>query len=70
MAYTFTKSTALFEQAQQLMRQGLEIAPADLFIRCTVPEGSGLSSSAALEVSAALALIGDRHVDRIEIARL
>ena len=39
--------------AQQLAAAGFPIQPANLLIRSTVPEGSGLSSSAALEVSSA-----------------
>ena len=35
----------------ELVRAGFPIEPANLLIRSTVPEGSGLSSSAALEVS-------------------
>ncbi len=34
------------------------------------PEGAGLSSSAALEVATALALLQGRELDRLEIARL
>ncbi len=44
--------------------------PANLLIRSTVPEGSGLSSSAALEVSSALAMLGDRRMAPLELARL
>lgn len=56
--------------AQQLIRAGFDIAPANLLIRSTVPEGSGLSSSAALEVSTALALLGGRSLPPLELARL
>jgi galactokinase len=56
--------------AQQLLRRGIAIEPANLLIRSTVPEGGGLSSSAALEVSTALALLGDRKLERLEVARL
>jgi len=56
--------------AQELIRSGLTVAPAKLLIRSTVPEGSGLSSSAALEVSTALALLGGRRVAPLELARL
>src|SRR5690242_18760831 len=43
--------------ARELLALGMAIEPADLLIRSTVPEGSGLSSSAALEVSSALAFL-------------
>ncbi len=56
--------------AKQLLRAGYEIAPANLLIRSTVPEGSGLSSSAALEVSTALALLNGRAIDPLELALL
>ena len=56
--------------AQELLCAGLAIAPANLLIRSTVPEGSGLSSSAALEVSTALALLAGRSMDPLDLARL
>jgi galactokinase len=56
--------------AQELLRAGFAIEPANLLIRSSVPEGSGLSSSAALEVSTALALLAGRPLDRLSIARL
>jgi galactokinase len=56
--------------ARQLTRAGYPIEPMNLFIRSTVPEGSGLSSSAALEVSAALAFLHGRAIDQLELARL
>jgi galactokinase len=56
--------------AQQLLAAGFTIEPADLAIYSTVPVGSGLSSSAALEVSVALALLGDRVMPPLELARL
>jgi galactokinase len=56
--------------ARELATAGFAIEPADLLIRSTVPEGAGLSSSAALEVSAALALLNGRTMDPLDLARL
>ena len=56
--------------AVELIRAGFQVQPANLLIRSTVPEGSGLSSSAALEVSTALALLVDRKMPPLELARL
>lgn len=53
-----------------LSRAGFPIAPANLLICSSVPEGSGLSSSAALEVAAALAFLGGRVIPPLELARL
>jgi galactokinase len=57
----------------ELRRTGHEIAGASLRIRGDVPRGSGLSSSAALEVALALALLahsGRPEPDRRDLARL
>lgn len=56
--------------AQQLLARGAEIPPLSMRIRSTVPEGSGLSSSAALEVASAFALLDGRDFDRLEIAKM
>ena len=48
-----------------------EVAPTTGFIgqvSTTIPIGTGLSSSAALEVAVALALVGDDRVDRTQLA--
>src|SRR6185312_9909451 len=49
---------------------GYAIEPASLLIRSSVPEGSGLSSSAALEVSSALAFLRGRAIEPLQLARL
>jgi len=56
--------------AQEVIRAGFPLEPANLLIRSTVPEGSGLSSSAALEVSSALAMLAGRRMAPLELARL
>ncbi|MCX6626418.1 MAG: galactokinase [Candidatus Solibacter sp.] len=56
--------------ARELVRAGVPVAGANLLIRSTVPDGAGLSSSAALEVSSALALLAGREFDPLELAKL
>jgi len=56
--------------AQQLLKSGFELGPVMLNFKSTVPEGAGLSSSAALEVSAALALLKGRPIAPLELAKL
>ncbi|HUI76779.1 MAG TPA: galactokinase [Bryobacteraceae bacterium] len=55
---------------RELLRRGFSIDPANLLIRSTVPEGAGLSSSAALEVACALAFLKGRPLPPLELARL
>ncbi|MDQ1593382.1 MAG: galactokinase [Pyrinomonadaceae bacterium] len=56
--------------AQALERRGVRLGGADLALSSDVPVGAGLSSSAALEVSAGLALasVSGREVDPVELA--
>jgi galactokinase len=56
--------------ARELIHSGFSIQPANLLIRSSVPEGGGLSSSAALEVSSALAFLQGRALDSMELALL
>ena len=55
-----------------LQKKGVEIVGCDLYYDCTVPFGSGLSSSAAIEVATAVALSEYAGVeyDKVEIALL
>jgi galactokinase len=55
--------------AKELLDAGYAIEPANLLIRSSVPEGSGLSSSAALEASSALAFLRGRAIDPLKLAR-
>jgi galactokinase len=56
--------------AQQLTGSGFAIEPANLLIRSRVPVGSSLSSSAALEVSSALAFLKGRAMPPVDLALL
>ena len=56
--------------AVQLAKSGFEVKPLDLYIDSAVPQGGGLSSSASLEVSSALALLGDWEMEKVDLAKL
>lgn len=57
--------------ARGLIEQGVELRGADMVLVSDVPEGGGLSSSAALEVSAGFALLGlaGAKIDLVNLAR-
>ncbi len=58
--------------ALALIRQGIEVPGADVWIESQVPEGAGLSSSAALEVATAMAFLDlvEVELEPRSIARL
>ena len=56
--------------ARELARAGYRIEPQSLYIRSSVPVGGGLSSSAALLVSSALALSADQPIAPLALAEL
>jgi len=56
--------------ARELAFAGHKLKPLKMTIHNTLPPGSGLSSSAALEVSSALALLDGSEMDPLAIAEL
>ena len=56
--------------AHELKRAGYNLVGCDILYDCSVPFGSGLSSSAAIEVATAYALakIGGNKIDKVELA--
>jgi galactokinase len=58
--------------AHTLAAMGVDVPPADLVMTSSVPVGAGLSSSAAIEVATATALLAlaGEHLDPVETARL
>jgi galactokinase len=65
-------SDYVFGVAAELQQNGVPLAGADLSIASDVPLGAGLSSSAALEVATARALlsVAGRSIDSVALARL
>ncbi|MBC7925147.1 MAG: galactokinase [Bryobacteraceae bacterium] len=56
--------------AQQLAKLNVPLQGMDIAISSTVPVGSGLSSSASLEISSALAMLFGHEIDPTELAQL
>jgi galactokinase len=58
--------------ARELDQQGIAVPGANLVVASDVPRGSGLSSSAALEMSVARALVtlADAEVDLVQLAKV
>jgi galactokinase len=56
--------------AQELVKTGFPVASSDMYIASEVPAGSGLSSSAALEIASAVALLAGRDFPKVELAKL
>lgn len=56
--------------AVELTRKGFPVAACDLYLESDVPTGAGLSSSASVEVAAALVLLAGRELDKLELAKL
>ena len=56
--------------ADEMLREGYKLVGCDILYDCTVPFGSGLSSSAAIEVATAYALarMGDNPIDKVALA--
>jgi galactokinase len=55
--------------AHVLQSEGYPVHGADVSISSTLPQGAGLSSSAALEVATAFALLNGHVPDRVTVAR-
>jgi galactokinase len=56
--------------AKELVKLDIPLEGLDLLIQSEVPSGSGLSSSASLEMSCACAMLGKQPIDRLELALL
>ena len=58
--------------ADEMRKAGYKLVGCDILYDCTVPFGSGLSSSAAIEVATAYALakLGGNQIDKKELAVL
>jgi galactokinase len=67
---TGTWSDYVIGIARELHQDGVPPSSCDLYIASEVPTGSGLSSSASLEIATASALLGPRSISGVELAKL
>ena len=67
---TGTWSDYVIGVARELVRDAVPLHACNMYIESEVPAGSGLSSSAAIEIATAMALLGSRTLEKLEIARL
>jgi galactokinase len=67
---TATWSDYVIGIARELVRDAVPLQACNLYVASEVPAGSGLSSSAAIEIATAMALLGSRNLEKLEIARL
>ncbi|MCU0227513.1 MAG: galactokinase [Bryobacterales bacterium] len=56
--------------AKEVLAAGYPVEAADVVIESSVPVGAGLSSSAAIEVSTALAFLLGRTIDKLDLVKL
>ena len=56
--------------AKELFRAGYPVEPTNLRVHSTIPMGAGLSSSAAIEVATALALLDGRAIPALDLIQL
>ncbi len=62
-------SDYIFGVAQELTKAGFPIGACDMYVASEVPAGSGLSSSAALEIATAVALLGGRALPQSRVGQ-
>ncbi len=67
---TGTWSDYVIGVARELVRDAVPLHSCDLYVASEVPAGSGLSSSAAIEIATAVALLGSRNLEKLELAKL
>lgn len=56
--------------AQQVLKAGYTIHPGSVLLHSTVPMGGGLSSSAAIEVATALALLDGQQIEPLALVQI